>query len=161
MFTSDNLELLQEQCAMASIEAVRTRTLVHFKRTEYIPQVYLVGFGNDVMRKARTAFASEFFAMAGFEICGDEYYSDIQAAITAASTTADIIVLCSSDDDYELSAAVFADAFKKLNQHKILVLAGYPEPIVESLKVAGIDAFIHRGCDAVEVISAFQNILLV
>ncbi len=158
----DNLELLPEQSAVASIEAIRTRTIVHLKRTGYVPQVYMVGFGNDLMRKARSSFTTEFFAMAGFEMYGEDYFNDMKdAATTASANDADIIVLCSSDEDYALNAAVFANEFRKLNQQKILVLAGYPETIVEALRFAGIDAFIHRTCDAVEVITAFQSKLLV
>jgi methylmalonyl-CoA mutase len=158
----DNLELLQEQTAVASIEAIRTRTMVHFKRTGYVPQVYMVGFGDDLMRKARSSFTTEFFAMAGFEMCGEDYFNDMQDAVTTASEKeADIIVLCSSDEDYAVSAVVFAKEFKKMHQHKTLVLAGYPEPIIEALKLAGIDVFIYRGCDAVEAIAALQNKLLV
>lgn len=159
--TANGLNLLVAQRATRVFDELRSRTLAHFEKTGYIPRVYLACFGNLAMRKARATFAGEFFGTAGFDILGEFFFNDpVTAATDAAQSEAAIIVMCSSDQDYETSAAAFARTFKSLALHKTLVLAGYPEPIVQELKSAGVDTFIHIKSNAVEVLTAFQNKLV-
>lgn len=157
-----NVDLLPQQRATRIFEEMRSRTIDHFKHTGNIPEVYLACFGNLAMRKARATFASDFFATAGFEILGEYFNHDvIQLANDAANSNADIVVLCSSDDDYANDAVQFAESLRSINENKILVLAGYPETLIESLKAAGFDEFIYVRSNAVEVLTAMQNKLLV
>src|SRR5690606_22150259 len=127
----------------------------------HLPKVYLACFGNLAMRKARATFASEFFGTAGFDILGEFYFEDpLNAAEKSAESNANIVVLCSSDQEYETSAEAFARKFKSIAPEKSLVLAGYPESIVENLKAAGIDQFIHMKSNAIDVLTGFQRKLM-
>jgi len=153
--------LLSEQRATKLFDDLRSRTLAHIEQTGFVPRVYLACFGNPAMRKARAIFSAEFFGTAGFNI-GEHFFKDaMEAAKESAGSEADIIVICSSDQDYETSAAEFARLFKSLSKNKILVLAGYPETIAEALQQAGSVCFIHIKSNAIEVLSAFQNKLLI
>jgi methylmalonyl-CoA mutase len=156
------LQLLHDQRATRSFEELRTKTLKYFDETGFIPKVYLACFGNLAMIKARATFSIEFFASAGFEILGEYFYTDMQnAAQESAASNANIVVICSSDTDYETSAIAFAETFKSLSKDKLLILAGYPESIVEQVQQAGVDSFIHIKSNAIEVLSDFQRKLFI
>jgi len=83
----------------------------------------------------------------------DTVEEGVEAAVAAK---ADIIVLCSSDDEYPALAPQAVAAAKGKG---ILVLAGYPKPIVEELKVAGIENFIFAGQNVVEALEGYQKML--
>ncbi|HEY1113475.1 MAG TPA: methylmalonyl-CoA mutase family protein [Chitinophagaceae bacterium] len=154
----DDLTLLVPQRATRLFEELRTRTLAHTQATGFTPRVYLATFGNLAMRKARAAFSGEFFGTAGFTILGEFFYEDpVKGAQESAASEADIVVICSSDADYETGALAFAQAFKAAAADKQLVLAGYPEALVQSLKEAGVDCFIHVKTNVIEVLTQFQN----
>jgi methylmalonyl-CoA mutase len=156
------LQLLHAQRATRSFEELRTKTLKYFDETGFIPTVYLACFGNLALIKARATFSIEFFASAGFEILGEYLFTDIQkAAHESAASKANIVVICSSDSDYATSAKAFAEIFKSLSKDKLLVLAGYPETIVEQLQQAGVDSFIHIKSNAIEVLSGLQRKLFI
>lgn len=158
---SKEYSLLAPQRATEIFEKLRNRTLLHAEKTGFTPSVYLATFGNLAMRKARAGFSSEFFGTAGFEILGEFFHDDaVKAAEESAGSKADIVVICSSDPDYEAQGAAFAEKFRSIAKDKILVLAGYPEALVESLKKAGVDEFIHIKSNAVEVLSNMQERLL-
>lgn len=151
------ISLLAPQHAARSFELLRDRTIRHFETTGFIPKVYLACFGNLAARKARASFAVEFFGSAGFEIMGEFFFDDAQkAAEHGANSNADIVVICSSDLEYETYGVAFAEQFKAASKDKILVLAGYPEKIVDDLKKGGVDTFIHIKSDAIETLSGMQ-----
>ncbi len=156
------IPLLLPQHAARSFEWLRNKTVKHFEATGFIPKVYLASFGNLAIRKARASFAAEFFGSAGFEIMGEFFFNNVQkTAEESAKSEADVVVICSSDQEYELHAAAFAAHFKAISKNKILVLAGYPEKIAEKLKKEGVDVFIHIKSDAIEILSAIQAKLFI
>ena len=69
---------------------------------------------------------------------------------------ADIVVLCSSDDEY----AEFApEAFKQLAGRAEFVVAGAPA-CAEELKAQGIENFIHVKSNVLETLRGFNARLL-
>lgn len=155
---TDEANLLKPQRATQAFNLLRLKTQQHFEETGFIPKVYLACFGNLAMRKARATFSSEFFGTAGFEILGEFAFKDAATAASESATSgADIVVICSSDQEYETEAANFAQSFKAIAPDKQLVLAGYPAEIVAALQSAGVDSFIHIKTNAIEALSAFQN----
>ncbi|MDE5829508.1 MAG: methylmalonyl-CoA mutase small subunit, partial [Duncaniella sp.] len=69
---------------------------------------------------------------------------------------ADIVVLCSSDDEYaELAPA----AFKYLDGRAEFVVAGAPA-CMDDLKAIGINDFIHVRCNVLDTLKAFNAKLL-
>jgi len=110
------------------------------------------------MRLARSQFSSNFFGCAGYEIIDNLGFETIDAGIKAArGKGADIIVLCSSDDEY----ATFApEAYDKLKGGKeILVVAGAPA-CMDDLKAHGIEHFINVRSNVLETLQAFNEKLV-
>ena len=122
------------------------------------PKVFLLTYGNVAMRRARAGFATNFFGVVGYEIIDNVGFATAQEGVEAAlKANADIVVLCSSDDEY---AEIVADACKGLKgKVKSIVLAGFPKEQVEEFKAAGIDEFIHIKTNALECLTSFQKLL--
>ncbi|MNS42814.1 Methylmalonyl-CoA mutase small subunit [compost metagenome] len=152
--------VLRPQRATKLFEELKSKTIVDAQKSGKTPSVYLACFGDLAMRKARASFASEFFGTAGFDIIEEAFFKTSQQAVEISSISeADIVVICSSDSEYETEAAAFATKFKSLSKGKLLVLAGYPESIVNELMNSGIDGFIHLRSNAIDVLTAFQKMI--
>jgi methylmalonyl-CoA mutase len=136
-----------------AFENLRLRT----ENSEHRPKVFLLTIGNLTMRKARAGFALNFFAVAGFEVMDNTGFDTVEAGVEAAAKAkADIIVLCSSDDEYP---ALVPQAVAAAKGKAILVLAGYPKPIVEELKAAGMEHFIFAGQNVLEALEEYQRLI--
>jgi methylmalonyl-CoA mutase len=157
--SSHAMEILVPERASKEFEELRLATERYTKKTGRKPMVYLLEYGTNVaMRKARAAFSLGFFGTAGFFIIEDTYSPDVAAAIEKArNVDAEIIVFCGSDDDYVAVGEDFAHQFKSSLQAKQLVLAGYPTEIVDKLKAAGFDEFIHMRSNAIQTLSRLQK----
>ncbi|MDR0698805.1 MAG: methylmalonyl-CoA mutase small subunit [Tannerella sp.] len=118
------------------------------------PKVFMLTIGNLAMRLARSQFSSNFFACAGYEIIDNLGFETVKDGIEAArEKKADIIVLCSSDDEY----AVFApEAFKLIGDKELFVVAGAPA-CMDDLKAAGIDHFINVKSNVLETLRMFNQ----
>lgn len=117
------------------------------------PVVFLLATGNIVMRKARSQFSLNFFGCAGYRIISNDGFSSVAEGVEAAlESKADIVVLCSSDEEYLQYAP---EAFDLLKDKSIFVVAGYP-PSVEELKSKGLEFFIHLKSDVVETLKYFN-----
>ncbi|MCF6243160.1 MAG: methylmalonyl-CoA mutase small subunit, partial [Bacteroidales bacterium] len=127
----------------------------HMQKT---PEVFLFTYGNLAMRKARAGFSQNFFACAGFKVIDNLGFETIQQGIEAfRKSTAEIVVICSSDDEYEQIAP---EIYKSLKDDKIIVVAGYPKNCVERLKDEGIEYFIHVKSNALQELNHFTNLIL-
>ncbi|MBL7738317.1 MAG: hypothetical protein JNK14_03805 [Chitinophagaceae bacterium] len=150
--------LLRPQRATQRFEEMKQRTRHEFELTGKLPKVYLACFGNLAMRKARASFVAEFFGTAGFEIMGEFFFDDIKkGAEESVKSDADIVVLCSSDAEYETDGKLFAEGFKQCGSDKKLLVAGYPAAITDILRQAGVDDFIHVKTNVIEFITALQS----
>jgi methylmalonyl-CoA mutase len=109
--------------------------------------------GNLAMRLARSQFSSNFFACAGYQVIDNLGFDTVEAGVDAAMKAgADIVVLCSSDDEYtELAPA----AYKALNGKALFVVAGAPASM-EDLKAQGITEFINVKSNVLETLKAFN-----
>lgn len=121
------------------------------------PKVFMLTIGNLAMRLARAQFSSNFFGCAGYEIIDNIGFDSVQAGIDAAlEKGADIVVLCSSDDEY----ATFApEAFRLLDGRAEFVVAGAPA-CTDNLKALGIENFIHVRSNVLDTLRAFNDRLL-
>ena len=121
------------------------------------PVVFMLTLGNLGMRRARAMFACNFFACAGFEVIDNIGFQSadegIQQAIMAG---ADIVVLCSADDEYP----AYADkVIERLEGKAIPVIAGYPKEQMGMLEKAGFKYFIHVRSNVLEELKKFQSLL--
>lgn len=121
------------------------------------PKVFMLTIGNLAMRLARSQFSANFFACAGYEIIDNLGFDTVQQGIDAAmEKQADIVVLCSSDDEY---AELAPEAFKALDGRAEFVVAGAPA-CTEDLQKLGINNFIHVRSNVLETLQAFNAKLL-
>ena len=121
------------------------------------PKVFMLTSGNLAMRLARAQFSSNFFGCAGYEIIDNIGFQSVKEGIDAAlEAKADIVVLCSSDDEY----AQFApEAFKLLDGKAEFVVAGAPA-CTDDLKALGINNFIHVKSNVLQTLQDFNSRLL-
>ncbi len=122
------------------------------------PSVFLFNIGNLSMRKARAMFTTNFFGCAGYEILDNSGFATIDEGVNAAKASkAEIVVVCSSDDEYATLVPEIAGKLKKTNKELALVVAGYPKEIIESLKQVGVDEFIHVRSNLLQTLETFQE----
>ena len=99
-------------------------------------------------------FSSIFFACAGSEFTNILGLKTLQAGIDAAlEAKADIVVLCSSDDEY---AQYAPEAFKLLDGRALFVVAGAPA-CMDDLKAQGITEFIHVRSNVLDTLKSFNE----
>ena len=120
------------------------------------PHVFLFTYGDPVMRKARASFSSNFFACAGYKITDNNGFGTIDEGVAAVKNAqASIVVICSSDDEYETIAP---EIFEKLKDQAIIVVAGAPA-CMDTLKEKGIKHFIHMRSNVLESLLEFHSLL--
>jgi methylmalonyl-CoA mutase len=153
-----NPKLLKPRRASLEIEAIRKTTEILVKNFYKRPIVELSSFGNLTMRKARAAFAYDFLGVSGFELWPEKSYeSALKAAKESAKSKSHVVVICSSDQDYDEGALAFVKAFRKLNRDKVLLLAGNPIHLIGELTEAGLDGCIHLKSDIIATIANVQR----
>ena len=151
----DEVRILKDYRGAEAFEALRLETEKAARR----PKVFLLTYGNLTMRKARAGFATNFFGVAGYEIIDNPGFATPEEGAKAAlESGADVVVLCSSDDEYAELTEPVCKALK--GKVKSLVLAGFPKEMVETYKGYGIDEFIHVKTNALECLTEFQKKLL-
>lgn len=121
------------------------------------PKVFMLTIGNLAMRLARSQFSGNFFGCAGYEIIDNNGFATVADGVEAAkAANADIVVLCSSDDEY---AEYAPEAFKLINGNAEFVVAGAPA-CTDDLKAIGIENFIHVRSNVLDTLRAFNAKLL-
>jgi methylmalonyl-CoA mutase len=147
-----DLSRLSEQRATHAYEQLRLRTERHTAKTGKNPRVLLAEIGDVKMRAARSGFAANFFACAGFDIV-TRRFANVQEI---AAADADLIVLCSSDAEYLALAAEVIANLKKLGSAAQIIVAGNPES-AEALREAGVADFIHIRSNPIELLTTWQQ----
>jgi methylmalonyl-CoA mutase len=118
------------------------------------PVVFLMPLGNPAMRKARSQFSANFFGCGGYEIIDNEGFDNIQVAVQQAiESKADLVVICSSDEEY---AVLAPEIFMKLRDKAIIVVAGNPA-CTDELKSKGLEHFIHVRSNVITILTDFHN----
>lgn len=139
--------------AASEFEALRLETEMSGKR----PKAFMLTIGNLAMRQARAQYSCNFLACAGYEVVDNLGFETVEAGVEAAmAAKADIVVICSSDDEY---AEYAIPAFKALNGRAMFIVAGNPE-CAETLKAAGIEHFIHVRVNVLDTLKEFNAKLL-
>ncbi|MDE6006004.1 MAG: methylmalonyl-CoA mutase small subunit [Muribaculaceae bacterium] len=147
------VEALNFDRAASQFEQLRLDT----ERAANRPKVFMLTIGNLAMRLARAQFSANFFGCAGYEIIDNIGFDTVKQGIDAAMEKgADVVVLCSSDDEY---AALAPEAFKELDGRAMFVVAGAPA-CMDELKAAGIENFIHVKVNVLDTLVDFNAKLL-
>ena len=135
--------------AASEFETLRLQTERSGKR----PTAFMLTIGNLAMRQARAQFSCNFLACAGYEVIDNLGFPTVEEGVEAAMKAgADIVVICSSDDEY---AEYAVPAFKALNGRAMFIVAGAPA-CMEDLKAAGIENFIHVRVNVLETLKEYN-----
>lgn len=139
--------------AASEFEALRLETEASGKR----PKAFMLTIGNLAMRQARAQYSCNFLACAGYEVIDNLGFDTVESGVEAAmEAKADIVVLCSSDEEY---AEYAVPAFKALNGRAMFIVAGNPA-CADELKAAGIENFIHVRVNVLETLKEYNAKLL-
>ena len=126
---------------------------IHTEETR-VPTAFMLTIGNLAMRQARAQFSCNFLACAGYKVIDNLGFKTVEEGVDAAlEAKADIVVICSSDEEY---AEYAIPAFKYLNGRAMFVVAGAPA-CMEDLKAAGIENFIHVRCNVLETLKEYNQ----
>jgi methylmalonyl-CoA mutase len=133
-----------------AFEELRMKTDAMARR----PKVFMLTIGSLAMRLARSQFSCNFFACAGFEVIDNNGFKTAEEGVKAAlDAKSDIVVLCSSDDEYNTIAP---EVFQKLGNKAILVVAGAPACQAD-LEAKGIKNFISVKSNVLDTLKYYQS----
>lgn len=133
------------------IENIRFRTEKLFSKK---PKVFLFTYGNITFRRARASFALNFLGTAGFNILDNNGFQSTEEGIAAFNQSgADILVVCSSDEEYEAVVPAIASHL----DNKILIVAGNPDFVKVN---ANVDFYIFSEANILTTLQKIQERLL-
>jgi methylmalonyl-CoA mutase len=116
------------------------------------PQALLVTLGPARDHRARLGFAANFLAAGGFETQeSGAVESPVEAIRAFEASSAQLVVLCGSDQGYQEHALATARALAGAGAGPIL-LAGKPGDDEQALREAGVDLFIHLGSNVLGIL---------
>jgi methylmalonyl-CoA mutase len=124
-------------------ERIRARTSSYAAAAGRQPSVLLITRGDVRLRMARANFARNFFGCAGFAA---------RQADAPDGEPADLVVLCSSDAEYQ---ALAQDICPRVPVP--VIVAGNPKDRLEALRAAGVQGFVHAGSDMVQTLTEWQD----
>ena len=143
------LPVLNKERMASEFETMRLST----EKAQKQPIAFMLTIGNLAMRQARAQFSCNFLAAAGYKVMDNLGFKTVEEGVDAAlAAGADIVVICSSDDEY---AEYAIPAFQYLNGRAMFVVAGAPA-CSEDLKAAGIENFIHVKSNQLETLRAYN-----
>lgn len=144
--------------ASEDFEMLRQSALEFQNENGELPKVYLANWGSINEYKTRADFSKGFFEVGGFDVVESKGFSSIEEIVNnSINSKASIIVLCSTDENYEEIVPKVCTELKKQKPEIQIILAGYPKDKIEEYKNYGIDDFIFLGADVMEKISTLLN----
>ncbi len=127
---------------------------IKVEESKKIPVAFMLTIGNLAMRQARAQFSCNFLACAGYKVVDNLGFKTVEEGVDAAlAAGADIVVICSSDDEY---AEYAIPAYKYLDNRAMFIVAGAPA-CMDDLKAAGIENFIHVRCNVLETLKEYNE----
>ena len=142
--------------AAAPFEALRYQTDQYALKHKR-PQVCLFPYGKPAKSRARAQFAANFFGCAGYEIIDHSGFTTLDEGIAVVKNdNTEIVVLCGDDEEY---AGWVLPVFEALQYETVVVLAGYPDQLVETFKKSGLRHFIHNQSNVLEELKKYQKLM--
>jgi methylmalonyl-CoA mutase len=136
-----------------AIEALRFAT-DKYSAANSRPLAFMLTIGNLNFRKARAQFMCNFLACGGFGVADNNGFDTIAEGVQAAKKAgAKIIVLCSSDEEYETYAP---EALKEIAGQAQFIVAGAPA-CMDALKEKGVKNFVNMRSNLLETLSQLQK----
>ena len=156
----DDCEGLKAYRGAMAFEEVRLETEKYAKE-HHRPSVFLMKVGNLAMRQARAGFITNFFGCAGYQIVEPAGFATVEEGVKAAGEAKpDLIVVCSSDEEYATLGVEAAKQCKAQFPNTPFLVAGNPTECIDALKEAGTDDFIHVRVNILESLRKYNQMLL-
>ena len=156
----DENEGLKTYRGAVAFEEIRLATEKYAEKNGR-PKVYLLKLGNLAMRQARAGFITNFFGCAGYEIVEPAGFATVEEGVKAAGEAKpDLIVVCSSDEEYATLGVEAAKQCKAQFPNIPFLVAGNPTECIDALKEAGAEDFIHVRTNILESLKAYNQKLL-
>jgi len=151
--TAQDIPALHVSRLAEQFEELRQQT----EAAAHQPVAFMLTIGNLAMRQARAQFSCNFLACAGYKVIDNLGFKTVEEGVDAAlAAEADIVVICSSDDEY---ADYAIPAYQYLNGRAMFVVAGAPA-CMENLKAAGIENYIHVRVNQLDTLREYNAKLL-
>ena len=155
-----NAEGLKPYRGAAAFEKLRLQT-EKFAKEHHRPKLFLIKVGNLAMRQARAGFITNFFGCAGYEIIDNAGFDCAEESVkTALSASPDLIVICSSDEEYATLGVEITQQIKKNTKKIPVIIAGNPTESIDILNKAGIDDYIHIKNNVLDKLNEYNNMYL-
>ncbi len=150
---NSSIETLRFNRLSSEFESLRLVT----EKLGKTPKIFMLTIGNLAMRLARSQFSCNFFGCAGYQVIDNLGFETVEAGVKAArEANADVIVLCSSDDEYP---AFTSEAYALTKGKEILVVAGAPAN-ADELKAQGIE-IVNVRSNVLETLQSFNERLVI
>jgi methylmalonyl-CoA mutase len=123
------------------------------------PRIFLANLGPLATYTARAGYARNLFEAGGIAAVGEDGYEaadDVAAAFAASGAC--LAVICSSDAVYADRAEATARALREAGATRVY-LAGNPGDRREAYEAAGVDEFVHVGCDVLAALHRAHDAL--
>ena len=156
----DDCEGLKTYRGAMAFEELRLET-EKYAAKNHRPSVFLLKIGNLAMRQARAGFITNFFGCAGYQIIEPAGFATVEEGVKAAGEAKpDLIVVCSSDEEYATLGVEAAKQCKAQFPNTPFLVAGNPTECLDALKAAGTDDFIHVRVNILESLRKYNQLLL-
>jgi methylmalonyl-CoA mutase len=133
------------------LEKLRLEVDAYVREGHDRPQAFLLSFGNPTMMRARSGFAMNFLGCAGLRITGNQGNESFQDALSeAVASKAEVIVLCSSDEEYAAQAGSATAFIRNVLPGALILIAGHPGEKESDYRASGINDFIHLRSNLLE-----------
>ncbi len=126
-------------------ETLRAAADAFLKTNGKRPRIVTVTLGKASEFSARASYAESFFAAGGIEAV------TVHGSGAYDKSVSPIACISSSDKVYGTEAAGTAKALKDAGA-ELIYSAGRPAELRKNLRQAGVDGFIHQGCDIIETL---------
>lgn len=151
-----NLRAISAGRLTLPFEQLRKATDEYNKKHGKKPSVLLLPVGNKKVRNSRAQFSRNVFGCAGYKIYENTGYDTLQQGLDdTRSLSANLVVLCGSDEEYPELAEPFCEAYQ--NTGTLRVLAGKPYNNKKYYRESGINYFIHSNTNILEFLSRIQQ----
>ena len=156
--TRQKLPVLTLQRGAVAFEEIRLASENFGRRRGRLPTVSLISDGHLSMRIARATFVNNFFGCAGYQVHDNPAGLDgVQLDVVLKEQHPDMIVLCSSDDEYPELLKKYGPLIDTAVPTAIKMIAGHPLAHKEMLTSMGIADFVHVGTNAITFFTNYKK----
>lgn len=118
------------------------------------PRVFQANVGPSAAYRLRADWTSAFFAVGGFQVLNEQDFADATAAADAAlASGARIVVITADDATYPSVVASLARRLKERDPQLTILVAGTPGELAEAWRAAGVDEFVNRSSNALDLLT--------